>query len=32
MWNAIRSRFAALFAGRQDDFGQRLAAHYGLGR
>lgn len=30
MWNAIRRAVATLFGARNDDFGQRLSAHYGL--
>lgn len=30
MWAAILRTISMLFAGRQDDFGARLTAHYGL--
>ncbi len=30
MWTTITRAISMLFAGRSDDFGARLTAHYGL--
>ena len=30
MWTAVLRAISMLFAGRPDDFGARLTAHYGL--
>ena len=30
MWNALLRAVSTFFGGRNDDFGARLSAHYGL--